>query len=244
MKKRLSVALVTQLVLCIHFGLFASNCRALEGRGDESVKWTESFDLDDCDFSSVGRNAYFVLEPGYQLVLEGIEGKDTLAVWITVLNETRTIGDVETRAVEEREVVNGKVVEISKNFYAICTRANSIFYFGEEVDIFKDGRLVSQSSEWRADAEGASVGLMMPGIVLLGARYYQEIAPGVAMDRAEILSDRETVETPAGTFEKCLKIEETTPLEPTDKDYKYYAPGIGLIRDEDLLLKQYSFVDR
>jgi hypothetical protein len=80
---------------------------------------------------------------------------------------------------------------------------------------------------------------MMPGIILLGARYQQEIAPGVAMDRAEIISMTETVETPAGTFENCLKIEETNPIDG-ETEYKYYAAGIGIIQDEDLKLTSYG----
>jgi hypothetical protein len=28
-----------------------------------------------------------------------------------------------------------------------------------------------------------------------------------------------------------LKVEDTTPLEPGVKEYKYYAPGIGLVKD-------------
>ena len=28
-----------------------------------------------------------------------------------------------------------------------------------------------------------------------------------------------------------MKVEETTPLEPLIIEYKYYAPGIGMIRD-------------
>jgi hypothetical protein len=77
---------------------------------------------------------------------------------------------------------------------------------------------------------------MMPGDVLLHARYYQEIAPKVAMDRAEIVSLTETVRTPAGLFTNCLKVDETTPLEPGVKESKYYARGIGLVQDGSLKL--------
>jgi hypothetical protein len=55
---------------------------------------------------------------------------------------------------------------------------------------------------------------MMPATPLLGARYYPEIAPRVAMDRAEIEADDDTLETAAGTFHDCLRVLETTPLEP------------------------------
>ena len=79
----------------------------------------------------------------------------------------------------------------------------------------------------------------MPGTILLGARYYQEIAPK-AMDRAEIIADDITLKTPAGTFENCILTEETSGLDPNEKCYKTYAPGIGLIQDEDMLLTEYK----
>jgi hypothetical protein len=55
------------------------------------------------------------------------------------------------------------------------------------------------------------------------------------------MSLEETLNTPAGKFSGVLKTKETTPLEPNDKSFKYYAPGIGLIRDEDLRLVKYGF---
>jgi len=76
----------------------------------------------------------------------------------------------------------------------------------------------------------------MPGLALLGSRYYQEIAPGVALDRAEHLSLSEVVHTRAGTFTDCLFAEETSPLEPGATSEKSYAPGIGLVRDNVIKL--------
>ena len=76
----------------------------------------------------------------------------------------------------------------------------------------------------------------MPGIILLGSRYQQEVAPPVAVDRAEIVSMTETVQTPAGTFTNCVKTDETTPLEPGKVESKWYANGIGLIQDDTLAL--------
>ena len=160
------------------------------------------------------------------------------------MNQTEVVGGVETRVVEERETAGGELVEISRNFFALCQNNSSIFYFGEEVDIYKDGKIISHSGAWRADSGDAKAGLMMPGIILLGAKYYQEVAPKVAMDRAEIISINETLQTLAGKFENCLLTEETTPLEPKNKEYKIYAPGIGLIQDGELLLTKYGPVSR
>ena len=47
---------------------------------------------------------------------------------------------------------------------------------------------------------------MMPGIALLGSRYDQEIAPGVALDKSEIVSMNETVNVPAGSFSDVIKM--------------------------------------
>ena len=204
----------------------------------ESRQFTEDLMQKGCQFEMTGRNQYFILEPGYQLTLENKKGGKLV---ITVLNETRKIGNVETRIVEENESENGKTIEISRNFFAVCKENGSVYYFGEETDLYKNGKVTRGEDSWIA--EGANrAGVAMPGLVLLGARYYQEIAPKVAMDRAEIVSLNERKQTPAGTFTNCLKTEETTPLEPKDREYKFYAPGIGLIQDEDLLLTKYGFI--
>lgn len=203
--------------------------------GKETKKWTESFGQESCTFSSVGKNQFFILEPGHQLVLESRTEK----VVITVLDETKKIGDVETRVVEEREEQNEELKEVSRNFFAICREHGDVFYLGEEVDIYKGGKIVGHSGQWRADQNNSRAGIMMPGTVLLGARHYQEIAPN-AMDRAEILSDDVTMKTQAGTFKNCIRIEETSGLDPDEKCYKTYAPGVGLIQDEDLVLTKYT----
>lgn len=199
--------------------------------------WQEEFGIPECNLVPTGRNEYFILEPGFQLVLEGTIEK----VAITVLDETREVDGVTTRVVEEKEWKYGEMVEISRNFFAVCPDTNDVFYFGEEVDIYRDGALVSHSGAWLAGEDGAKAGLMMPGRPIVGMNYYQEIAPRVAMDRAEIVSLDATLKTKAGSFSNCLRTMEGTALNPLEREYKIYAPGIGLIQDESLLLTQYGF---
>jgi hypothetical protein len=213
---------------------------AQEKKDIDLVGWTHDFSAEKADLVSTGRNPYFILEAGYFLVLEGGGAQVT----ITVLNDTKKVDGVETRVVEERETKNGKLVEVSRNFFAISKRTNSVFYFGEEVDIYKDDKIVSHEGAWLAGEKGARFGLMMPGIPLLHGKFYQEVAPGAAMDRAEIVGLKETVTTPAGKFENCLKIEETTPLEPKTKEYKVFAPGVGLVQDNDQKLVKYGFTKK
>ncbi len=223
-------------VLCVLFlaAIFSVSAQT----NNQNKQFTEDLMQKDCTFETSGRNQYFILEPGYQLTLENKNGGKLV---ITVLSETRKIGTVETRIVEENESENGKPVEISRNFFAFCKQTGSVYYFGEEVDLYKNGKMTKGEDAWTAEGKNKA-GVAMPGLVLLGAGYYQEIAPNVAMDRAEIISLSETKQTPAGAFTNCLKTEETTPLEPKEKEYKLYAPGMGLIQDEDLLLTKYGFV--
>ena len=194
-------------------------------------KWTRSFGEENRTFSPTGENRFFILKIGHQLVLESPREK----VVITVLDETKKVGDILTRVVEEREWLDGELKEVSRNFFAQCKEHGDVFYFGEEVDDYEDGKIVRHSGEWRADEEDSKAGIMMPGTILLGARHYQEIAPA-AMDRAEIIRMDITMKTPAGTFENCIRVEESSPLEPGDLSLKTYAPGVGVIQDEDLLL--------
>jgi hypothetical protein len=71
---------------------------------------------------------------------------------------------------------------------------------------------------------------MMPGKPKVGERYHQEMAPGVAMDRAEVISVTVKVKVPAGTFKDCLKTRESSSLEKGAEE-KLFAPGVGLLRD-------------
>ncbi len=204
--------------------------------------WVDSFSVDKKDFVPSGSNTFFRLEPGYRLKLEGREGLSRVTLLITVLDETKLVDGVETRIVEERESKGGKLVEVSRNYFAFNTADRGVYYFGEEVDVYRNGKVVDHEGAWESGKNGARFGLMMPGRASLGARYYQEVAPGVAMDRAEIISVDDRLKTPAGEFRGCLKTRETSPLEKGAKESKVYAPGVGLIKDSSLLLIEYGFL--
>lgn len=206
-------------------------------------EYTSSFRAEDCTFTSTGRNPFFILEPNYQLVLSGGDAGDVAQVMITVLNETRDVNGTETRVVEERETLGGELAEISRNFFAICEETNSVFYFGEEVDDYENGILIAHEGAWLAGEGANKAGVIMPGTILLGARYYQEIAPDIALDRAEIIDMGEVIQTLSGDFTDTLITQETNSLEPDVAELKYYAAGIGLIQEEDLKLERYGFVE-
>ena len=195
-------------------------------------KFEDTFKVDKMDLATIGDNAYFSLQPGTK---HEFAGGDTKLV-ITVLDKTQTVDGVLTRVVEEREWEDGKLVEVSRNFFAIDAKTKDVYYFGEEVDMYKDGKVVNHEGAWQSGVGGARFGLMMPAKPTSGRAFYQEVAPKVAMDRAKIVDTKARVTTPAGTFESCIKVEETSPLEPNAEEYKYYAPGVGLVQDSEVKL--------
>jgi len=233
--------LLAQALLFVCSGL-------LGGTAWAAVQYTTQFPLDECTFSASGRNLHFSIRPGDRLVLEGLDGGDLVHLQITVLNQTRQItfiteeGEsltVTARVVEEREWINDELIEVSRNYYARCTETNDIYYFGEDVDIFENGG-VSHAGAWLAGQDGARPRLIMPGTFLLGSRYFQERAPGVALDRAEHVKMGLTVKTPAGTFKGCVEVLETTPLEPGATSIKRYCPEIGLVVDNKVKLVDFD----
>jgi len=195
--------------------------------------WRDSFHVNKTTLSQTGNSQYLPIQPGR--VLKLVHGNDRLTV--SIVNETKSVDGVTTGVLEEREEKDGQLIEVSHNFFATDPATGDVYYFGEDVDNYKDGKLTNHDSAWLAGEKGAKFGLMMPGKPRKGDKFYQEIAPKVALDRVEIVSVDETVKTPAGTFEHCVHLRETTPLE-ADISHKYYAPGIGMIKDDEFELAE------
>ncbi len=201
-------------------------------------EWQEDFNIAGRKLTHSGESKYFILLPGFQTVLESRKEKIT----ITVLNETREINGIITRVVEEKELQKGKLHEISRNYLAMDPETGDVFYFGEDVDIYEKGKIVSHSGTWKAYVHGNKPGLIIPGNPVVGMKYYQELAPGIAMDRAEVVGISETVKTPAGEFRNCLKVRESSKNESAVFEYKTYAPGIGLLQKQDMKLIRHGYL--
>jgi len=92
----------------------------------------------------VGKNQPFIPELAHVQVLKGKSGGKTTVLTITVLKETKLVDGVETRVVEEKETVNSQPLETSRNLFAISKKTGDVFYFGEEVDEYKNGKVASR----------------------------------------------------------------------------------------------------
>ncbi len=242
----LMVSALFSIILCgflVPGGVLAKNYE------DKKVEFTERFPFAECTFLNEGSNPYFPLVVGRELNYDNMqcvndgECDELEELTITVTNQTEMISfmydgstyNVLARVVEEYEEADGEFVERSLNFFAQCQGTQDVIYLGEDVEL-ADG---SNPGQWRAGVDNALPGIIFPGgAFLLGARYFQEIAPNAeALDRAEHVEMGLEITVPAGTFQNCVKIDETTPLDKHELSEKWYCHGVGLVKDNDLELR-------
>jgi hypothetical protein len=180
------------------------------------------------DFVGVIDNPYLAFAPGKTFLYSGEteDGTETGEVFVTF--DTKVILGVTTTVVHDRVMLNGSLIEETFDWYAQDKDGN-VWYFGEDSKEFKDGVIVSTEGSWEAGKDGALPGIIMLAHPKIGTTYRQEFALDVAEDMAKVLSLKKPVSIPYGDFEDCLQTMEWTPLQPGQREFKYYAPGVGLV---------------
>jgi len=240
---------LTATILGIVF--LAAAAKADEGPCEDcEFGYTSEFFMETGKYVADGRNLFFSLEPNYQLILNGVTEDGAFEeLTVTVLNETKDIRvpidgrmrTIRTRIIEERSVVDGALEEISRNYYARRLPTNDIFYFGEDVCFYENDECVDTRGSWLAGVAGATPGIIMPGSFQLGARYFQEQAPGIALDRAENVAMGASFDVPAGEMEDCVVVHETSAIDMGATSTKAYAPNVGFVKEGGLELVWYGF---
>jgi hypothetical protein len=68
----------------------------------------------------------------------------------------------------------------------------------------------------------------------VGTRYQQEYYKGEAEDVGEVIATDQSVTGPTGSYDRVIKTQDTTPLEPGLVEHKWYAPGVGTVQEQDV----------
>lgn len=189
--------------------------------------------IDPAEFVAVVDHPYFPLRPGSRWVLEGSGDAEGEVDVITVLEETRIVMGVECVVVRDEVSQDGEPVEITDDWYA-QDRDGNVWYFGEETAEYENGEVVSTGGSWEAGVDGAQPGIIMPGDPVLGVVYRQEFYAGEAEDMAVAVELDQRAQVPAGSFDEVLVTEDWTPLEPGVRERKSYAPGVGLVAEQQI----------
>jgi len=172
-------------------------------------------------------NPYFPLVPGTVFSYALASGEETNPVQVT--HDTKTILGVRTTVVHDQVFLkDGSLSEDTFDWFAQDQQGN-VWYFGEDTKTYDHGTFVTNEGSWEAGVNGAQPGIIMLAHPQKSDVYQQENSPGVVEDMAKVMSLDETVTVPAGTFQHCLKTQEWTHLEPGNRAYKFYAPGVGTV---------------
>jgi hypothetical protein len=199
--------------------------------------------FDAANFAAPKANAYFPLDIGGSSTLKGThtDGKPVVEQDVlTVQGAGPVIMNVPTILVLDEAFADGVMIERSFDYFAADQDGN-IWYFGEDVTNFRyddAGKFLGTDakSAWRAGVNGALPGISLSGAPVVGLTLFQEQAPAdEAMDYAEVVATGLDIVGPAGTFHDVIQMFEASTVEPDLREFKYYAPGVGMIRaDEDL----------
>lgn len=191
--------------------------------------------------SSVSDNTYFPLVPGALAIFEGQVEEGTERIETLVTPDTKTILGIQNRVVRDSAYLNGALAEVALDWFAQDTDG-TVWYFGEFVENYTyddEGNLVSIDNvgSWEAGVNGALPGVVMFASPQVGDEYFQENAPGVALDFAEVTSLDGSVDTAFGSFDNVLVTGEGNLFddpELTIVENKLYAPQVGLVLIQEL----------
>jgi hypothetical protein len=187
-------------------------------------------------------NPYLPLVSLKQDILEGREGPATVRIERTSkpdVHKTFSIGEqkVDALAVEDREFKNGQLAEVALDYFAQADDG-TVLYLGEDVDEYRGGKVVGHSGSWLFGKDTKNPGLIMPAQPRVGAKFKSEDVNSEIHEDDEVISASESVTVPAGKYRNCVKVKET--LAEGDVEYKYYAFGIGCVREDDVVLKSHQ----
>ena len=179
---------------------------------------------------AVQANPYFPLVPGRTYIYKG-EGE---TVTYMVTKETREILGVRCAVIHDVVTKdNGEVIEDTTDWYAQDTQGN-VWYFGEVALNLVNGVVHNLHGSWMAGVDGALPGIIMKAVPVVGTMYRQEFSLGTAEDLAEVVSVTGSA-TAAGAkcAGNCLGTRDFTPVELGVNVFKYYAPGVGVIVEDN-----------
>jgi hypothetical protein len=133
--------------------------------------------------------------------------------------------------VHDNAYSRGKLSESTVDWYTQDHDGN-VWYFGEDTkELDRKGRVTSREGTWRAGSRGARPGIFMPAHPSVGDSFRQEYYKGHAEDHFKVLDRSASIKVPYGSFHTSLLTQEWTPLEPGAIDHKYYARGIGTVKE-------------
>jgi hypothetical protein len=98
---------------------------------------------------------------------------------------------------------------------------------GEQTAEYENGKVSSRAGSWEAGKDGAMPGIMLPAQPQDGQKYRQEYKKGEAEDNGEVIATDALVQVTTGRYKSSIVTMDTSNVEKTAVEYKFYAPAVG-----------------
>lgn len=178
-------------------------------------------------------NPYYpVSQIGQSIELGQEEGKPSRnEVYLLPTTKMIDIGgqQVEARILQFVAFTDRQLAEVAYDYFAQADDG-SVYYLGEDVSNYEDGKVASTEGSWLAGKDGAPAALIMPAQPKVGELFNPENLPGVVFESDEILSLEKQTTTPEGPTDKGIWVKET--LMDGSVEHKVYAANYGIVEEQ------------
>ncbi len=179
-------------------------------------------------------NKWLPLEPGTQWVREGTTmiGKRKVPhkVISTVTDVIREIDGVQTVLVLDHQLGAGQIVQKSVDYFA-QDGAGNVWTMGGVTEEYEAGRFVAIDEAWLDGQDGAEGGILMPADPATTEPWTIAQPPEEDADAAKFERMQPEECVPFDCYKDVLVVREGT-KSALDNEFKYYASGVGQIRNE------------
>jgi hypothetical protein len=176
-------------------------------------------------------NPLFPIRNLHSAILLGNDAGNQLKIETTLLPGTKTIEwndkKVKTLVSQFVSYIDGHIHEVALDWYAQADDG-AVWYFGEDVFNFEDGKVADTHGTWLAGKDGPA-GMIMPANPQVGDVYRAENIPGKVFEEVTVKSTGLTVDGPRGPVPGAIVGQENHLIESFFED-KTFAPGYGEFR--------------
>lgn len=223
------------IVIPVLFLLCMISCKKDEVRTPDTT-YNPSVVASDFTKSTIIDNPFYKYVIGKKYVYESVQPDGVEHIEYERTNQTKVIMGITCVVEHFVKSINNVLVEDTYDWVAQDNQGN-VWYMGEAVDNYDPttGAFKDHHGAWEAGVDGAKPGIIMLANPQVGNKYRQEYYFNNAEDEAEVVATGVTVTVPQGTYTNCVKTRDWTALEPDVNEYKYYASGLGLIKEEEVM---------
>jgi hypothetical protein len=162
-----------------------------------------------------------------QVIMGGhVEGKP-FRTEVTLLPQTKPIEwggkTADTAIIQYVAYLDGRIHEVALDWYAQADDG-SVWYFGEDVFNYEDGKVADTEGTWIASDETPAA-MIMPAKPAVGNVYRPENAPEVVFEEVRVEKVDQTIPGPSGTISGAIEVMELH-MDGT-REGKVFAPGYG-----------------